>query len=46
LYGVAIAGGEEGIVRKTEKEGSLLHDLMYRVLDRRGVVHAGQRVEV
>jgi len=41
LYRMAISRGEEGIVRKAVKEGSLLHDLVYRVLDRRGVVHVG-----
>ena len=40
------AGGEEGIVGKTVKEGSFLHDLVYRVLDRGGIIHVGQRVEV
>lgn len=43
---MAITGREEGVVRKTVEEGSLLHDLVYRVLDRRGIVHAGQRVEI
>jgi hypothetical protein len=46
LYRMAIARGEEGIIREAVKEGSLFHDLVYRVLDRRGIVHIWQRVEV
>ena len=46
LNGMTNARGEEGVVRKTVKEGSFLHDLVYRVLDRGGIIHVGQRVEV
>ena len=46
LYSVAISGSKEGIVRKAIKKRSLFHDLVYRVFDRRGIFHVGQRVEV
>ena len=41
LNRMTIPRGEEGVVRKAVKKGSLLHDLVYRVLDRRGIVHSG-----
>ena len=46
LHSMAITRDEERVIRKTVKKGSLLHDLVDRVFDRRGVFYVGQRVEV
>jgi hypothetical protein len=46
LHGVAVTGGEEGIVREAKEKRSFLRDLVYRVLDWRGIFHVGQWIEV